>query len=115
MCREINEWLNGLLKEQLERDVKNDHAGNKATEEINMLNDELKIVNEKTPQFDILELENKFLCLELLHWCYEKSLSKKCMLSACLNVTKDCRNILLKFLGLPCAHEVLDEIEELKF
>ena len=46
MCREINEWLNGLLKEQLERDVKNDHAGNKATEEINMLNDELKIVNE---------------------------------------------------------------------
>ena len=46
-CREIDEWLNGLLKEQLEIGVKNDRVGSKATEETWMLNDDLKIADEK--------------------------------------------------------------------
>ena len=75
-CREIDEWFNGLLKEQLERGLKNDHAGSKASEETKMLHDKLKMENEKTSQHGILELGNQLLCLERLHWCYKNNLLK---------------------------------------
>ena len=34
-CIEIDEWFNGLLKEQLKRGVMNDQSGSKAVEEKN--------------------------------------------------------------------------------
>ena len=53
------------------------------------------------------------MCLERLHCLCEKNFLKKCMLSACLLITKDHRRKALKFIGLPCPVEIDFEPKDL--
>ena len=56
--------------------------------------------NSQPPQHDINEFANQLLLIDRLYCLYEKQILKKCMLSAFLHVTQECRNILINYLGL---------------
>ena len=104
---EIDEWFDYLVHDQVKRSMKNGATTSKAHDDVEKLNHDLKLANESTPQHDINELANQFFCLERLHQLHEEKKIKKCMLSACLHMTKDFRQHVLKYIGLDTTNESL--------
>ena len=99
-CSEIDEWFDHILHHQIKKNIKDPSDSNHLNDEINSLNKELKEANESSPQHDLNELANQMLFLERLHVVHENKKLKKCMISACLFMTKEYRNNVLNYLGL---------------
>ena len=99
-CYEIDDLFDRLFHEKIKRSIENDATCSKVNSDIEKLNNDAKLANERTHQHNINELFNQLLCHERLHLMHKQNKLQKCMLSACFFMTTEHRRNTLKYLCL---------------
>ena len=100
VCAQTGEWFDGLINNNDVAVHGDDAVTNDDKHGMQKSNKMNNQTNSKIPHHAMQYFANQMLLFNKLHHMHEAKMLRKCMLSDCLFITKECRIKILTCLGL---------------